>query len=176
VETPIIVPPWSTFAGAGAGLSGDAAPSNVFLKADATAGAAGAAGMAGAGFAAPNADAAPGCGAGFANAEPAAPSDGAGAAGLGGAGDAGDSNGITLPSLAIMKLVLHFGQRIFMPATGMRRSSTSYGDLHDTHSTLIMDARTALSTPRFLRGALRRDETPNGYTLHGLSNSRDSRA
>jgi hypothetical protein len=126
--------------------------------------------MAAAGFAAPNADAAPG----FANAEPAAPSDGAGAAGLGGAGEAGDSNGITLPSLAIMKLVLHFGQRIFMPATGMRRSSTSYGDLHDTHSTLIMDDRTALSTPRFLRGAHRRDETPNGYTLHGLSNSRDT--
>jgi hypothetical protein len=40
-----------------------------------------------------------------------------------------------------MKLVLHFGQRIFMPFSGMRRSSTSYGDLHETHSTLIMFLR-----------------------------------
>lgn len=115
------------------------------MNADAKAGAAGAAGAAAAGFAAPNADAAPGCGAaaGFANAEPAAPSDGAAAAGFGGAAESCgcDSNGITLPSFAIMKLVLHFGQRIFMPAAGMRRSSTSYGDLHDTHSTLIMDDR-----------------------------------
>jgi hypothetical protein len=49
-----------------------------------------------------------------------------------------------------MKLVLHFGQRIFIPLSGMRRSSTSYGDLHDTHSTLIM----------FLRAAFGEHENP----------------
>jgi hypothetical protein len=48
---------------------------------------------------------------------------------------------LTVPSRATMKLVLHFGQRIFMPFSGMRRSSTSYGDLHETHSTLIMFLR-----------------------------------
>jgi hypothetical protein len=30
-----------------------------------------------------------------------------------------------VPSRATMKLVLHLGQRIFMPLSGMRRSSTS---------------------------------------------------
>jgi hypothetical protein len=114
-----------------------------------------AAGIAGAaGFAAPNADAAPGCiaagfasaPAGFANAEPAALAAPV-AAGFGGAADSGESARITLPSFAIRKLVLHFGQRIFMPDGGMRRSSTSYGDLHDTHSTLIMDDRTVALTP-----------------------------
>ena len=163
-----------------AAASGDAGPSKVLLNADATAGDAGDAGTAGAiGLAAePNADAAPGCGlgaTGFANAELAAPS-GAAAGGLGGAAESCGSNGITLPSFAIMKLVLHFGQRIFMPDAGMRRSSTSYGDLHDTHSTLIMDDRTALLTPRGLRGAFRRHEIPNGCTLHGLRISRDTGA
>jgi hypothetical protein len=51
---------------------------------------------------------------------------------------------LTVPSRATMKLVLHFGQRIFMPFSGMRRSSTSYGDLHETHSTLIMFLRPVL--------------------------------
>jgi hypothetical protein len=50
-----------------------------------------------------------------------------------------------------MKLVLHFGQRIFMPLSGMRRSSTSYGDLHETHSTLIMFLRPALKMTKTLR-------------------------
>jgi hypothetical protein len=145
VATPIIVPwPVPGFT-TGSGLSGEAGPSNVFLNADAAAGAAGAAGAIAGFAAAPNADAAPSCeagaAAGFANAEPAAPSDGAAAGGFGGAAESCGSTGSTLPSFAIMKLVLHFGQRIFMPVAGMRRSSTSYGDLHDTHSTLIMDDR-----------------------------------
>jgi hypothetical protein len=55
-----------------------------------------------------------------------------------------------VPSRATMKLVLHFGQRIFIPLSGMRRSSTSYCDLHDTHSTLIM----------FLRAAFEEDSSP----------------
>lgn len=50
---------------------------------------------------------------------------------------------VVVPSRPTMKLVLHFGQRIFIPLSGMRRSSTSYGDLHDTHSTLIMFLRAA---------------------------------
>lgn len=50
-----------------------------------------------------------------------------------------------MPSRATMKLVLHFGHRIFMPFSGMRRSSTSYGDLHETHSTLIMFLRPVLN-------------------------------
>ena len=51
---------------------------------------------------------------------------------------------LVAPSRATMKLVLHLGQRIFMPFSGMRRSSTSYGDLHETHSTLIMFLRPVL--------------------------------
>jgi hypothetical protein len=43
-----------------------------------------------------------------------------------------------LPSLPIMKLVPHFGQRIFIPLSGMRRGSNSYGALQETHSTLII--------------------------------------
>jgi hypothetical protein len=170
--------PWSGFV-VGAGLSGVAGPSNVFLNADGAAGLTGAAGAAGL-AAKPKADAAPVCSgfasgaAGFAKAEPAAPSDGAAIGLL--AADGCESASTTLPSLAITKLVLHFGQRIFMPDAGMRRSSTSYGDLHDTHATLIMDDRTALLTLCFLHGALRRDETPNGCTLHGLRISRDTRA
>lgn len=114
-----------------------------------------------AGLAAPNADAAPGCGCaagGFAKAEPAALAGGGMAAAFGGeilfAADGCASTAITLPSFAITKLVLHFGQRIFMPTAGMRRSSTSYGDLHDTHSTLIMDDRTVALRPRILRDSL----------------------
>jgi hypothetical protein len=135
-----------------------------------------------AGFGAPNADADPVCigfasdAPGRANAEAEAPSDAADAAGLAGAAGSGESARITLPSLAITKLVLHFGQRIFMPDAGMRRSSTSYGDLHETHSTLIMDDRTAVLTPWFLHGALRRVQTRNGRTLHGLRISLDTGA
>ena len=51
---------------------------------------------------------------------------------------------LVTPALDTMKLVLHLGQRIFMPLSGMRRSSTSYGDLHETHSTLIMCLRSGL--------------------------------
>jgi hypothetical protein len=58
-----------------------------------------------------------------------------------------------VPSRATMKLVLHLGQRIFIPLSGMRRSSTSYGDLHETHSTLIMCLRSGL-----------RDKTLRAYT------------
>jgi hypothetical protein len=43
-----------------------------------------------------------------------------------------------LPSLPIKKLVPHFGQRIFIPLSGMRRGSSSYGALQETHSTLII--------------------------------------
>jgi hypothetical protein len=176
--TPIIVP--NPGFAAGAAFSFGVLPNSVFLNADGTPGAAGDAGAA-AGFGAPNADAAPVCDAGFAsvvagfeNAEPAAPINVAlGEAGLGGAADSGESASITPPSLAMTKLVLHFGQRIFIPDAGMRRSSTSYGDLHETHSTLIMDDRTALLTPHVLRGVFRRDAISNGCTLHGLRISRD---
>jgi hypothetical protein len=43
-----------------------------------------------------------------------------------------------MPDFVTWKLVPHFGQRIFIPFSGMRRSSSSYGALHETHSTLIM--------------------------------------
>src|SRR5688572_22301844 len=81
-----------------------------------------------------------------------------------------------------MKLVPHFGQRIFMPLSGMRRGSRSYGALHDTHSTLIIvpvvpftlcgkrlllcRTRTSWVYPRQVRavaqepGALDEDNTP----------------
>jgi hypothetical protein len=100
--------------------------------------------------------------AGFENADAEAPNGDAPGTGLAGAAGSGESARTAVPSFAITKLVLHFGQRIFMPVAGIRRSSTSYGDLHDTHSTLIMDDRTAVLTPRFLHGALRRDQTRNG--------------
>jgi hypothetical protein len=113
-------------------------------------------------LAAPKADAADGCGAaGFAS--PKAPPDDlakADDAAIGGeiGRDIGRdcaagfsefcaATSCVLPSLPITKLVLHFGQRIFMPVAGMRRSSTSYGDLHETHSTLIMDDRTVAPEP-----------------------------
>ena len=59
--------------------------------------------------------------------------------GLGAAAAAVDA----VPSLATMKLAPHFGQRIFMPLSGIRRGSSSYGALQDTHSTLIMVCRCA---------------------------------
>ena len=107
---------------------------------------------------APKADAADGCGMADFTSPNAPPADLAKAddAAIGGAfGLAGGVNGMdgcppascVLPSLEMMKLVLHFGQRIFMPVAGMRRSSTSYGDLHETHSTLIMDDRTVAPKP-----------------------------
>ncbi len=54
---------------------------------------------------------------------------GGAAAGVGGAAP-------TAPGLLTEKDVPHFGQRIFIPDSGTRRSSTSYGALHDSHSTL----------------------------------------
>jgi hypothetical protein len=69
------------------------------------------------------------------------------------AGPPAAGTSLVVPSRATMKLVLHFGQRIFMPFSGMRRSSTSYGDLHDTHSTLIMFLRAGFEGDKTLRAS-----------------------
>src|SRR5262249_45143564 len=100
-------------AGAGAPIAG-ATPTCVFLAAAATAPAAGGGAATFAGGAAIGAAAA---GAGAAAGAPAREAD---------------------PSLPTMKLAPHFGQRIFMPLSGIRFGSNSYGALQDTHSTLIM--------------------------------------
>jgi hypothetical protein len=63
---------------------------------------------------------------------------------MGGAIGGDAAMALVVPARATMKLVLHLGQRIFIPLSGMRRSSTSYGDLHETHSTLIMCLRSGL--------------------------------
>ena len=61
---------------------------------------------------------------------------GAGGGGAGGFGAAG-ADGPT-PSLVTRKDSPHFGQRMFIPLAGKRRSSSSYGAEQDGHSTLIM--------------------------------------
>jgi hypothetical protein len=69
------------------------------------------------------------------------PPPGAAAAGAGGAAGEGAGGAAAAPvGDGTMKECPHFGQRIFRPAGGTRRSSIWYGALQDSHSTLNIDA------------------------------------
>ncbi len=48
----------------------------------------------------------------------------------------------------------HFGQRIFCPVGGTRRSSTWYGALHASHSTLSISGAEATTLSRYLAGRM----------------------
>jgi hypothetical protein len=54
---------------------------------------------------------------------------------------AGGGGGAPPPGLATTNECPHFGQRIFKPVAGIRRSSIWYGALHDSHSTFSIYAR-----------------------------------
>jgi hypothetical protein len=64
-----------------------------------------------------------------------------GAAGAGGGGAPSTAGGAALAPVRTTNECPHFGQRIFSPAGGTRRSSIWYGALHDSHSTLSIGDR-----------------------------------
>jgi hypothetical protein len=61
------------------------------------------------------------------------------------AGFAPATAGSSAPGACTKKLVPHFGHRILRPVGGTRRSSTWYGALHPSHSTLNMGPAGSLS-------------------------------
>jgi methionine-gamma-lyase len=60
--------------------------------------------------------------------------------------------GIFASGLETVNAWPHFGQRIFRPVGGTRRSSTWYGALHASHSTLSISGRKATTESRYLAG------------------------
>jgi len=68
--------------------------------------------------------------------------------GRAGASSATDGAALTatpFDGLVTMKVCVHFGQRIFSPLSGIRRSSTWYGALHDSHATFNMTTTKAIT-------------------------------